>query len=218
MDLRDVQRRLRAVVRLSCFGDVFRADLEHEVHVEPLGLLVAQFGQRARELELASLHDCELVCQRLGFVHGMRGEHDARVSLELLDAVPHEALGLGVHAGGGFVEEDRSGVADERAGDHELALVAARLAPGQVVVVHAQVHHVEQHLHGGGQRACLQLLQAALELEVLARRQQVDDRVVLRALADALPGLGLVLGDAEAADQHVASGWRDFAGHAFEQG
>jgi len=99
-------------------------DFEHEVDLEATGVLVAQLTERAHELELALLHDGQHVRERLGLVHRVRGEHHARVVLELLDGVPHEPLGLRVHARRGFVQQDRLGVADQRTGHHQFALVA----------------------------------------------------------------------------------------------
>jgi len=65
----------------------------------------------------------------------------------------------------------------------QLSLVAARLLAGEDVPIHAQVHHVHKLVHVPAQVGALELLEAALEFEVLLGRQVLDDGHVLRTLA-----------------------------------
>jgi len=157
--------------------------VQHEVKVEPLALLGLELGQRALAEKLAFLHDQHLVRQALGLVQGVRGQDHTRILLLLFDGVPNEALGLGVHAGARFVHEDVGGVADHGDGHLQFALVATRLQAGEDVPVHAQVHHVHELIHVPAQVVSPELLDAALEFEVLLVCQVLDDRHVLRTLA-----------------------------------
>ena len=113
----------------------------------------------------------------------MRGQDHTRTLLLLLDGVPYEALGLGVHAGARFVHEDVGGVADHGDGHVQFALVATRLQAGEDVPVHAQVHHLHELIHVPAQVGAPELLEAVLEFEVILVRQVLDDRHVLRTLA-----------------------------------
>ena len=86
-----------------------------------------QLARRPERDDLSVVHDGHAVGQPLGLVHVMRGEDDgAAGGLELLDELPHLAAGLRIEAGGGLVEEQQVGVADQRAGHREALLLAAR--------------------------------------------------------------------------------------------
>lgn len=97
--------------------------------------------------ELPIFHHQHFVSQAFRFVHGVRSQDHTGGLLLLFDGVPHEALGLGIHARAGFVQEDHFGVANHGDGHLEFAFVAARVLAGQGVAVHAQVHHVHQGVH-----------------------------------------------------------------------
>src|SRR5471030_1878650 len=87
-------------------------------------------------VEAALLDDAALV-EDEDFVHGAEGGEavgdadDGAVFGEMVDGFLDFGLGLGIEGGGGFVEDEEGGVADEGAGDGDaLALAAGEaLAP-----------------------------------------------------------------------------------------
>ena len=77
-------------------------------------------------ITLAVIHDGHPVAQPLGFFHVVGGEQDgAAGGLEALDQAPELPPGLGVEPGGGLVEEEELGVADQGAGECQPLLLAA---------------------------------------------------------------------------------------------
>jgi hypothetical protein len=58
----------------------------------------------------------------------------------------------------------------------------------------------------------------SLRLLPLPDREQLEQRVELRAVADAAPDVGLVVADAEAVDVGLAAGGRELAGQDRESG
>src|SRR5207248_6093672 len=77
------------------------------------------------DLPLAQHRDA--VGELLGLVEVVRGEQDGLAErAERADHLPRRAAGLRVEAGGGLVEEDEVGIADERDAEVEPPLLAAR--------------------------------------------------------------------------------------------
>ena len=67
------------------------------------------------------------VAQSLGFVHVVRRQQDRAAGfLEFLDEVPQLTPRLRIETGRRFVEKEQIGIADERAGEREALLLAAR--------------------------------------------------------------------------------------------
>ena len=58
-------------------------------------------------------HDGDPVAENVGLLHVVRRQEDRSVLLVLLEQVPDLPSHLGVHSGGGLVEHDYVGVADE---------------------------------------------------------------------------------------------------------
>ena len=70
--------------------------------------------------------DDQSVGELLGFLELVGGQHHRHaVAAQRIDQLPHQDSGLGVHAGGGLVEEDQFGPADQRAGQREPLLLPA---------------------------------------------------------------------------------------------
>ena len=90
----------------------------------------------------------EPVAQPLGLVHVVRGEHlgDAAL-LESIQAIPHQMAGLGVEAGGGFVEQEEVGLVHQRTRDGEPALHAAGQRIDPAVGAVFELHELEQLGH-----------------------------------------------------------------------
>ena len=61
----------------------------------------------------------------------MRGEHHDAALLVLLDDIPGEAAGVGVHARGGLVQEHNPRAADEGDAHGQLALLTSRQMSGR---------------------------------------------------------------------------------------
>ena len=78
----------------------------------------------------AVIHDGHAVAEPFGFVHVMGGQQNgAARQLELFDQLPELAAGLRVEAGGGLVEEQKIGIAHQRAGQRQpLFLPAGKAA------------------------------------------------------------------------------------------
>ena len=109
--------------------DVGRGRLANlQLELVPRPKLVLDMLYRAEALEDAALHhDAHLGREGLSLLHRVRREnYGALLALlrEAGDDLPHEAAGLGVHAGGGLVEEDDGWATHDGHGDTELALVA----------------------------------------------------------------------------------------------
>ena len=74
----------------------------------------------------AAVDDVDLVGEVLGLVHVVRREHDGHaVGAHLLEQLPRRTPCLRVHAGGGLVDEDQLGAADQRDRQAEPLLLAA---------------------------------------------------------------------------------------------
>jgi len=85
-----------------------------------------QFAGAAESDLFAIVHNGNALAEALGFVHVMRGEKDGAAGrFELLDQLPKLAAGLRVEAGGGFIEKQKIGIANEGAGESEALLLAA---------------------------------------------------------------------------------------------
>ena len=82
--------------------------------------------RRPEDEELSFAHDGDSVGELVGLLEVVGGEEDRFVLLfELLEEISDGAAGDGVEAGGGLVEEEDVGAADQRAGERDLAFVAA---------------------------------------------------------------------------------------------
>ncbi len=76
------------------------------------------------------IDDDDLVGKFFGFVHQMSGEQHAHtVAAQGVDQFPHQQPGLGVQAGGGFVEEHQFRATDERARQREALLLPTGESP-----------------------------------------------------------------------------------------
>ena len=82
--------------------------------------------RRAQGDEAAVIHDGDAVAEALGLVHVMGGEDDgAAGALQVIHEVPEMPASLRIEAGGGLVEEQQLGIADQRAGHGQALLLAA---------------------------------------------------------------------------------------------
>jgi hypothetical protein len=115
----------------------------------------------------AFVHDEQAVAQLGGFLHIVGGEDEGDAfGFKGAEFLPDEVAGLGIEAGGWFVEDDQSGAVDEGAGDDEAAFEAA----GQFVDAGAglvfEAHEGEQFAGAFVGLTAAQAEQAAVYLKV----------------------------------------------------
>ena len=120
--------------------------------------------------------DDQPVGELLGFLELVGGQHHRHaVAAQRIDQLPHQDSGLRVHPGGGLVEEDQFGPADQRAGQREPLLLpagepsvggAGRVGQAQCVQQPLRVQriggvggHQVEHLAGAGRGIAAAALQ-----------------------------------------------------------
>src|SRR4051794_38883836 len=110
---------MRAVIVLySCRGAG-----EGEEDVFEGAAVAGELGRRARSDDPAGVDDDDPVGEALGLVHRVGGEHDGDAGgPQLLKERPGGPPRVQVEPGGGFVEEDELGTADERESEGEPLL------------------------------------------------------------------------------------------------
>src|ERR1700734_3239012 len=85
-----------------------------------------EFPGRAERDDFSVIHDSDAIAKALGLFHVMRGKDDgAAGALELVDEIPEMAAGLRIEAGGGLIEKEQLGIADESGGHGKALLLAA---------------------------------------------------------------------------------------------
>ena len=97
--------------------------------------------------------------------------------------------GIGIDPGGGLVQEDNLGVADERDAHGQLPLLPSREAAGQLVGLVREVDVAEDDLNLGGDLVLRHPPDSGEEDEVLCGRELVEEDVVLGADAGHLSDL-----------------------------
>ena len=74
----------------------------------------------------------------------MGGQQNAgAVGAQILDEVPEDVAGLGVEAGGGLIEEQQLGAADDGQGDIEAAATSSRQARDAGAGVVGESHTID---------------------------------------------------------------------------
>mmetsp|Transcript_6995 Transcript_6995/g.28977 ORF Transcript_6995/g.28977 Transcript_6995/m.28977 type:complete len:362 (-) Transcript_6995:4912-5997(-) len=200
--------------------DSREARLKPHVHRVPLGEPVLEVLQRAEALELAADHDADPVAQRLALLHAVRRQDDGAPLRARGDDVPHKATSLGVHPGRGLVQEHHRGLADERDGHRELALVSPGVSPRLSLRVLGQRHLLEQRVDGVVDQLVRDAPHLSVKLQVLPAGEVGLKAVELRAVSHDGSRAGQVLVHAEvlalaaAGDEHsgIAPGGREFPG------
>ena len=95
--------------------------------------------------DAAAVHDDEPVAELLGLVHVVGGQHQRdALLLEPVQPVPQHVAGLRVEAGRRLVEQQQLGLVDQRPGDREPPLHAARQRLDPLVGPVAELHELEQ--------------------------------------------------------------------------
>ena len=117
----------------------------------------------------------------LRLVHVVGGQHQGdALRLQPVQPVPQGVAGLGVQPGGGLVEEQQFRFVDERAGDRQPALHAARQGLHPVIGPLAELGELQQAVDPGPQLPPGQVEVPPVDVQVLANRQLQVQVVLLR--------------------------------------
>ena len=99
--------------------------------------------------EEAAVGDVGEPMTAFGFVHVMGGDQNGEaLGGELMDLLPEIAAGLGIDAGGGFVEEQELGLMDEAGGEGEALFPAAGELTGELLAAFEETEAFEGVAHG----------------------------------------------------------------------
>ena len=156
------------------------ADREPELGHLARRVLVDQLARRALGDDLRLVHDDEPVAQLLGLVHvvGRQDERHAPL-LEPVQPLPEQVARLRVEAGRGLVEEQDRGLVDQRAGDRQPPLHAARQRLDLVVRPLGQLGELEQLVAAARGLRPRHAEVAAVDHEVVVDRELRVQRVLL---------------------------------------
>ena len=158
----------------------------------------------------APVDDPDAVGEDVGLLEVLRREKDGRALLagEPLDLVPERGPRLHVQAGRRLVEKEDARVVQQREGEVEAALHAARVGLGLAVGGVGEADALEQLVAAPRALGARDALQPALQAHVLAAGQHRIERDVLQRDADRGAHLGALRGDVEAGDGGAAGGRR----------
>eukprot|EP01084_Bolivina_argentea_P250227 419179_1 len=181
-------------------------------HLEAGAELSLEVLQGTNAAQGALGHDGHTVGQYLHLLQVVGGQDDGAVLGGAADHTPQLAAAGRVHPGGGLVQEEHLGGANQGQGDAELALVATGQLVGGHGLVVGQAADLEQVGNDGGDMLSRHAAEGSVELEVLLGGHEVDEGVELRAVANLAAG-GLGIGDdVTAGNEAVAVGGELLAG------
>ena len=173
--------------------------------------------ERAHELEWravgnepAAVQDCEAVAT-LSLVHEVSRHQDrGPVVSELKQLFPEVPTRLGVDGAGGFVQEQQFGLVDDGACERESLLLTPAHGAGELPLPVGEVVLLDQLVDTLPGPCFRDVVCRRQEIEVLADRQVLEQRELLRHVADPTAQCFGLPGDAQA--QHL-----DFTGRGREQ-
>ena len=127
----------------------------------------------------------------LGLVHVMGGDqHGEAVGGERVDLVPEVAPRLGIDAGGRLVEQQKLRARQRAGAERQTLLPAARQFAGQLLLAAGEAEPLDRRARG--RNGLGDAVDAADEFQVLAHREVLVERELLRHVADlALDHVGL---------------------------
>eukprot|EP01084_Bolivina_argentea_P250226 419178_1 len=181
-------------------------------HLEAGAELSLEVLQGTNAAQGALGHDGHTVGQYLHLLQVVGGQDDGAVLGGAADHTPQLAAAGRVHPGGGLVQEEHLGGANQGQGDAELALVATGQLVGGHGLVVGQAADLEQVGNDGGDMLSRHAAEGSVELEVLLGGHEVDEGVELRAVANLLAGGGGIGDNIVTSDQTVAVGGQLLAG------
>ena len=95
------------------------------------------------------VHDGDPVAELRGLFHVVRRQHHGLAArLQPLDDLPQRATCLRVEAGRRLIEKDELGVVDQRQGNGQALLLAAREIHGPGIGAFAEIDHVDELFRG----------------------------------------------------------------------
>src|SRR5688500_18560946 len=213
--------RQRALARQLDLVEAGR--VERDEHVAVDGdldhLLLGHADQHPGRLvgdQPAVVDDADAVAELLGLLEIMGGEDDGdALGVEAADIVPELLAQLDVDARGRLVEDQDRRRMDHRLGDQQPALHAARQSARIRVGLVLEPHRAQQL-----KRAPVGLgnaVEAGLDLERLARREEGVEQDLLGHDADRTLGVARMLIDVETPDRRRAFALGDQAGEDVDQ-
>ena len=144
-----------------------------------------EFGRAAVGDEHAAVEDRDAMAA-FGFVHVVRGDEDRRAAVgELEEFFPEVAARFGIHRAGRFVEEQQFRRMDHGAGEREALLLAAAHRAGELFLAIGEVVTLDEFVDARARLRARDVLHGGEELQVLAHAQVVEQRELLRHVADA---------------------------------
>ena len=177
---------------------------------EPLTIALSSAGVSDRD-DLAAVDDRDPVAQRFGFVHVVRGERNGKpgVAPQLLEQIPHGAPALRVESDSRLVEEQHLGRMDEPARDLQPPAHPARVSLHEIVGALGQAHHVDQVLRPLAPHAPAEIVEAAVDVDILPSGEVEVGGQRLRNHADRFAHAHRIARDVEAGDESLSRGRHD---------
>ena len=155
----------------------------HDLRLDVLG---DQGPRRADGDQPAAIHDGDAVAEPLGLFHEMRGEHERLAFLrQAAQALPDEVPCLRVEAGGRLVHDEKQRIVDQRAGERQSPLHAAREHVDAGIGPSGEAGEFQQLGHARGDRGARHAEIAAVDPQILGDGEVGIEIVELRHDADA---------------------------------
>src|SRR5436309_243044 len=177
-----------------------RASELEEGSFERIGArLLLELGRRARGHDPAVVDHGDAVRDAVGFVHVMRREkhRDPLDLVEVADEGPHLIAALRIEAERRLVEKQHLGGVQQPAGDLEAAFHATGKCLHQIVAPVPQLEHLEQRLGPPPPDVPRHVIQHAVDVQVLPRRELAVETRILEHDAKAPSHLVRMLGGIE---------------------
>src|SRR5579862_3655094 len=107
-----------------------------------------QLTRRSESDDLTVIHNRDAVAEPLRFIHVVcRQDDGSPVELELIDQIPKLPPRLRIQPGGGLVEKQEIGVANQRAGEREALLLPPGKASDTGVALFFELHQGDNFRH-----------------------------------------------------------------------
>ena len=176
-----------------------------EVGDEPVHRALVELDRVALLLDPAVAHDHDDVAhrERLLLVVGHVDERDPDLALEGLELELHLLAQLEVERAERLVEEEHGRAVDERPGERDPLLLAARHLPGPAPLVAGEPDEPERLAHPAALLVALDPLLAEAVADVLGDVHVREQRVVLEDRVDVAP-VGRDAGDRLALEEDLA--------------
>ena len=170
-----------------------------------------QLGRCSDRDDLAAVDDRDAIAQRLRLVHIMRGERNCEPGLapQPLEQVPHGAPALRVKSDGRLVEEQYFRRMNQPARDLQPPAHPTRVGLHEIVGALSQAHQVDKMLRPLAPQAPGEIVEPAIDVDVLPPGEVEVGGQRLRNHADRLAHASGLTRDVEAGDESLARGRHD---------